>query len=504
MTWQDELRRLDEELAAGRLSADDYRQRRDQLLAAANSNPSTGGQPVVQAPQQAPWQQGPQQQAPQQQAPPQQAPQQQTPQQQGPPQQPQQWPAPSSAQPGNPFPPPFRWETTAPAPEATRFVQPVTGQQPASQPNSGPANSGPMNIGPASSGQQNSGQPNAGRVNNPSTGQQPALGQQGGSGPPPEATQVVRNLGPTGAEPTQYVAGPKFNADSTQVVRTPSGSFPQVNPHQQPVPGQQQWPQQQGWASQPPSQQYGGNSSAGLPWGTREGAGSEPGWVRQGPEVFDDDGGANTARIIAIVVGVVVVLGIAAGAFFLWPSGSSTQAGGTGTHPATPSQPPKPVGPIAAGMPGTTQNEPTNSVKSFADLAGVKIPLIAKEEQTSYETAGAGETSLLFNDDNGNGILIIAVKADTPASARQASTELDQQQLKFGLAERPVSIAGIHLTGLDDAKDTPATPILRRAHYSAKNEIIRVEVRGKDLAMVDGLMTEILQKETALLTPDAS
>ncbi|MGY6656979.1 DUF1707 domain-containing protein [Amycolatopsis sp. TRM77291] len=37
MTWQEELRRLDEELAAGRLTADDYRTRRDQVLSQAVS-----------------------------------------------------------------------------------------------------------------------------------------------------------------------------------------------------------------------------------------------------------------------------------------------------------------------------------------------------------------------------------------------------------------------------------------------------------------------------------
>ncbi|HWD05058.1 MAG TPA: hypothetical protein VG674_21690 [Amycolatopsis sp.] len=35
MSWQEELRRLDEELASGRLSADDYRIRRDQVLSSA-------------------------------------------------------------------------------------------------------------------------------------------------------------------------------------------------------------------------------------------------------------------------------------------------------------------------------------------------------------------------------------------------------------------------------------------------------------------------------------
>lgn len=39
MTWQDELRRLEDDLAAGRVSAEDYRIRRDQLLSSANASP---------------------------------------------------------------------------------------------------------------------------------------------------------------------------------------------------------------------------------------------------------------------------------------------------------------------------------------------------------------------------------------------------------------------------------------------------------------------------------
>jgi hypothetical protein len=40
VTWQDELRRLDEELAAGQLSAEDYRRQRDDLLSRTASRPS--------------------------------------------------------------------------------------------------------------------------------------------------------------------------------------------------------------------------------------------------------------------------------------------------------------------------------------------------------------------------------------------------------------------------------------------------------------------------------
>jgi hypothetical protein len=43
--WQDELRRLDEELAAGRLSAEEYRQLRDALLTPPGGQPPDSGQP---------------------------------------------------------------------------------------------------------------------------------------------------------------------------------------------------------------------------------------------------------------------------------------------------------------------------------------------------------------------------------------------------------------------------------------------------------------------------
>ncbi|MFC4854821.1 hypothetical protein [Actinophytocola glycyrrhizae] len=57
MTWQEELRQLDSALAGGELAANEYRKRRDEILAAASSaqppspviGPPTGPQPVVPA-----------------------------------------------------------------------------------------------------------------------------------------------------------------------------------------------------------------------------------------------------------------------------------------------------------------------------------------------------------------------------------------------------------------------------------------------------------------------
>ncbi|MGI5503762.1 hypothetical protein [Lentzea sp. CA-135723] len=48
MSWQDELQKLDAELASGRVSADDYRQRRDAILAGSTGVQSDGGSPAPQ------------------------------------------------------------------------------------------------------------------------------------------------------------------------------------------------------------------------------------------------------------------------------------------------------------------------------------------------------------------------------------------------------------------------------------------------------------------------
>jgi hypothetical protein len=97
MSWQDDLRQLDQALAQGQVSADEYRKRRDQLLATAAG---TAAAPPAEQPAASPA-------APQ------------------PPSQPQQPPSQPQAQAGQPaapgpFAPPFRWESN---PESTQVVQ---------------------------------------------------------------------------------------------------------------------------------------------------------------------------------------------------------------------------------------------------------------------------------------------------------------------------------------------------------------------------------------------
>src|SRR6266567_4392063 len=116
MSWQEDLQQLDAALAGGQISADEYRRHRDEVLAKASgssvpaeASPASPAQPPGQSPtpqsqygepgQQAPGQQG-QQGA------------EQAPEHQG----------------QNYFPPPFRWQSTAPSAsaEATQTIRPVS------------------------------------------------------------------------------------------------------------------------------------------------------------------------------------------------------------------------------------------------------------------------------------------------------------------------------------------------------------------------------------------
>lgn len=115
MTWQDELRQLDEDLAAGRVSADDYRRRRDELTAQEGQadQPATG--------------------------------------------QPAQTPGVAATSETiitesvkSPFPPAFRWETAPPetseTSETTQIIRPGSGDQTGQQESTGDESNEPTQV----------------------------------------------------------------------------------------------------------------------------------------------------------------------------------------------------------------------------------------------------------------------------------------------------------------------------------------------------------------------
>lgn len=395
MSWQEELRKLDEELAAGRLSADDYRVRRDQVLSSAVTHGDDAGS--QQQPQQA--QQQPQQGAAQQ-----------------PGQQPQQQP---------------------PAPQ---------------QPNQGGDANSTQVIAPVT----------------PPPGQ-PAQQPQGGQANDPERTQAVQ---PADAEATQAVQPVAPQPPYQQPHASPAGGFQQ--PHASPAAGfaQPQQPWNAPEADQSPP--WGGEFPPVSPGNAAE-------WGQGPDDAFDSESKGGKGKIIAIVAAVVLLAGIATGAFFLFGSDDQPQAddkgntqqqgggnGGDGGQSAEPA--PEEDMPLE-GQEGT--QESGTELDSWDKIPDIN--LLNDDELKAYQGAAPGEAKYgVYGHGDGNTTLVLMIKVADQKAASRAVGELRDIQLKNG--QKSTSVNGVpssvQVTEVEKKKDQPAT---MRAHYLSGDVLVRVE-----------------------------
>jgi hypothetical protein len=274
MSWQDDLRQLDSSLAEGRISAEDYRRRRDEVLSSASgSDAAPSGQP----------------------------------------------------QQNNPFGQPFRWEAGPPA----------------------------------------AGTPNADAT------------QVVGSGPNPDATQVVNNQqGNKDAERTQIV---RSVTPPPNTPNTPGSGWPNT-------PSQPQPPQQQPAMGTPP---WGGSNDMYSPMDQN----AAPGWIAQGPEVFEEKSSSTGKRVLAIVGVVVLLAAIGAGVWFFVQNqgGGGNEANGGGGGDTTTAAPTT-----------TTKPRPTDPneilLEQIPDLVGKRDAaekVLAVDELATQQVMSADEAELL-------------------------------------------------------------------------------------------------------------
>lgn len=394
VSWQEELRKLDEELASGRLSADDYRVRRDQVLSSAVGQPDNPG-----APQQAPQPPdnsgaaGDSTQVIKPVSPPQGMPQQ---------------PPPDDAEPTQAVSP---WRPQRPAEEArTQYVQP---QYPVSPPGGFPQ-----------------------------------------SGPP-----------------------------------SPAGGFPQSGPVSPAAGFQQPWNAPE--ADQTPP--WGGGDLPPLvPSG-------DPGWVQQGPEAFDDKSGkGNTKKIIAIVAAVVVLAGIALGAYLLWGTGSG---GGQQSAQSGTSQPPSSQAapdPLAvANIPGAAESH--DNVTTFNAVSGLNY--LNSNELSTYSSAGAAATKYVVHHlDDGNTVVLLLTEVNSPVAAQNAANQLMSIQIRNGASRLNDSPTGVYASTIK-AKDS--NPAQVRGHYAHGNVIVRIEVSGPNQQAAQTDFSNVLASQMQVLPANA-
>ncbi|GAB3438381.1 hypothetical protein [Actinophytocola sediminis] len=383
MSWQDELRKLDDELAAGRISADDYRSRRDAILSTAVS---PGAQP-----------------------------------------------APDAA-------------------ESTTMMPPVQAVQPDQQGQGGQSDADKTQV---------------------------VSGQQLGDSDRTQAVGGWRATPPEDPNRTQVVPGVPPQAQAAYPPRpapSPPGGFPQ--------PNQPPWQNEEDLAPPWAGQDFPPLAAAGT-----------PDWARQGPEVFDTEKKSSAGKVFGIIAIVVVLLGVAAGAYFMFgPDSKQAEDPPKGDPPAnSQSAPPTsetPEGPIAE-LPGDPQN--MSQIDSFEKIEG--IGYLTPQEIALYQAGGASESAVAISVENEIRVIMIVVTMTDEAAAIKARDELAALQLRFTLAELEAP-EGVLAATNPEASRGP----LYRAHYASGNQVIRLETQGKDGA--EDLFEEVLANQLEKLPAD--
>lgn len=303
--------------------------------------------------------------------------------------------------------------------------------------------------------------------------------------PNPDATQIVTPGGPqANADKTQVVSQRPTDADRTQYV---APITPPPNQMPPPPPG--------GWQSGPPSSTppWGGDSYSPV-------GDANPSWIAQGPEVFDDSGSGGKGKVIGIVVAIVLLAGIAFGAYWIWGRGGSTPAADSGSQTptaTTTTTPPPPPDPLPVGdVPGKVSTN--KAVTDFAKVPDLKYLL--ESESALYTTAGASKTKLAqFTLDDGSKGIILIVQCSDAAAAAAGTVGLHNTQINNGMVQVTGTPSGV-MAGQIDAKDGQNARV--RGHYTSKDLIVRVDVAAPTLAAARKGFDDALDAELEVLSAD--
>lgn len=450
MSWQEDLQQLDTALAAGQISADDYRRRRDELLAKASGE--LAGQQAPQAPHPS--------------TPP-----------PGMPVQPSTPPPGFAAQPSTP-PPGFAAQPSTPPPG-------FAAQQAPQAPQSGQDYFPPPFRWQAVPPQQ----------------QQPSY-----TG---EETQTMRPVGQPDAERTQVVPGSPGTGERTQMLQGRPGDPTQVVQGGQnaggygaqyytDTPGRQQGQERTPWGG-----------SEFLPLGA---AGSWG--VKQGPEVFETGGNGKGRRIITIVAAVVVLALIGGGIWFFTTQrgggNNQAQGGGPATTTTTTTRPkPKPT-PVHPDEPLLDQVPPVvGTVSPHSEV--VNVPDLVQKHVTDQTVVGlltqAGVQQVVWRtgskapDQYGptsDYFSVVAIPLNDANSADSLARQIQHYQDIGGFTHLSQPVPGVPSSILVEKNGSPGETIYR-ALWSCGPDVIWLSVDQQPTTNVQAL-AQSLEREVVSLT----
>ncbi|MBB5911087.1 hypothetical protein [Actinoalloteichus hymeniacidonis] len=303
------------------------------------------------------------------------------------------------------------------------------------------------------------------------------------------------NQPPQGGYPQQPQGYP-----GQQPPPSPPGGFPQGGGYP-PPPGGVTQPPWAGGDSQPP---WAGSDLPPLP------SNSSDNWIRQGPEAFESDGGGKGPKIAGIIVAVVVVIGLAVGAFFLFgnssnepeASGGTTQgdgdnSGGGGNDATEEPEPPR--DPMLPADIGGAQELDKAQITDYAGIQGIRT--LTEGEDEAFTTGGATDARALVSnfEEDGTQVVMFVVQMPDEEAAAQTRDQLGTLQENYGLEIRDGETPGIN-EAWNVAEDGDESMV--RAHYVSEDLLVRIQVRGVSESTVVERYEAVLEDQVVAQVPN--
>jgi hypothetical protein len=321
---------------------------------------------------------------------------------------------------------------------------------------------------------------------------------------PAEKTQVVSNN--NAADSTQIVdmndspskgPAPSFGDRTQFVPKIPPNSPPQGMPAQNwPPPPDQQGSPQGGWGPQAAPPWEGQPEELVPPWA---------GYQAQNSEMFDsDEPSRGHGKVWAIVGVVVVLLAIAGGVLWLtvFNKKDDTAQGDqkqqqqqqqSTNKPEPTSEKPKPFGPLYVPE-GTTQGG-----KQYTAAALEKSKALPTPDVVLLKQAGLNQARAVVVVDDSTTIDLWAFDTDDPPSL---VNDFTSDQGRFGFKKVPAESQNGVDVYTSQQKSASRTVFVYRAHYTAGDNVIRVETFDPQKAKAKDKFEAALKAQLQLTPPD--